>query len=65
VAEFHDDPAVLVTTVDRPALTFLQGLDTAPFRGIGPFGWTMLGLIGVCSVGNLVVQLRKERTPTV
>jgi hypothetical protein len=63
-AEFHDDPAVFVTTVDRPALTFLQGFDAAPLRRIGPLGWTMLGLIGMCSIGNFVVQWRTERPYT-
>lgn len=55
-AQFRDDLPTFLSTLDRPAYTFLQGTGGQPKRRIGPLGWTLLALIGLFTAGSLSWQ---------
>ena len=55
-----DDAAAFVQTLDRPALTFLQGFEEQPAKKLSPLGWTLLTLTLVFTIGNLVYYFRRH-----
>ena len=59
-SQFRDDVGSFVQTLDRPALTFLQGFEEQPTKKLSPLGWVLLTLTVVFTVGNLVYNLRKH-----
>lgn len=50
---FCEDPGEFYATLDRPALTMLQGFESDPLKAIGPFGWAISALIATFTLGNL------------
>jgi 1-acyl-sn-glycerol-3-phosphate acyltransferase len=58
-AQFLEDVGQFFQTLDRPALTFLQGFEREPARRIGPLGWTLLSLISIFTLGNLLYYGRR------
>lgn len=58
------DEDALVQTLDRAALTWLQGLERGELRGLwglGPLGWVLLALTGLAGVGEAVLAWRARR----
>jgi hypothetical protein len=58
---FSTDRAAFVATLDRPALTLFQGIVREPIPGFGRLGWVLLGMIAVCTAGNLIYYGRQPR----
>ena len=53
------DRPLFFQTLDRPALTFLQGFEQEPAKRVGPLGWTLLALVTSFTLGNLLYYGRR------
>lgn len=58
-AIFREDAQAFFQTLDRPALTLLQGFEERPVKQVGVTGWTLLMLIGTFTLGNLIYYGRR------
>jgi hypothetical protein len=56
---FYDDPAEFLATLDRPALTFLQGSEKTPLAVMGMLGWFLAGTSLLMMIGNLIYYARQ------
>lgn len=61
-ATFLEDGAMFVSTLDRPAMTFLQGFERDPVKRVGPLGWALLATISLFTLGNLAYYGRRRVT---
>ncbi len=61
VVDFSQDPDRFISTLDRPAMTFLQGMESRPVQHIGGWGWTLL----VLSVGCFALNVYRYFRPPV
>jgi hypothetical protein len=57
-ALFREDLPTFLSTLDRPAYTFLQGTGGRPTRRVGPLGWTLIALVVMFTAGSLLYHAR-------